>query len=188
MPATVNVNPSFTGLFQNCASLVSVTLPTTQTTGLLAGAITTMFKGCPNLTTINNMDKLGQPANTSILQNATDFATLTPQLTSTVDLSPKLTKLELQGTATYFSKLSNVRLRQGTSGTSGNNQWTGTSPQINVSYTSMSTAQLNTLFADMVVPGAIVSKTIDITSATGAAGLSAGDRLVVTSKGWTITG
>ena len=52
----------------------------------------------------------------------------------------------------------------------------------------MSTAQLNTLFADMVVPGAIVSKTIDITSATGAAGLSAGDRLVVTSKGWTITG
>ena len=40
----------------------------------------------------------------------------------------------------------------------------------------------------MAAQGNVVSKTINITSATGAAGLTAGDRLVITSKGWTITG
>ena len=34
----------------------------------------------------------------------------------------------------------------------------------------------------------VTSKTINITGATGAAGLSAANRLVVTNKGWTITG
>jgi hypothetical protein len=52
----------------------------------------------------------------------------------------------------------------------------------------MSTAQLVQLFNDMAAQGNVVSKTINITSATGAAGLTAADRLIVTSKGWTITG
>jgi hypothetical protein len=70
----------------------------------------------------------------------------------------------------------------------GAGQWTGTSPQINVSYTNMSTAQLVQLFNDMAAQGTVVSKTINITGATGTAGLTPADRLIVTSKGWTITG
>jgi hypothetical protein len=184
MPATVHVTSSFNNLFLNCASLVSVTLPTTQTTGFAASAITSMFSGCPNLTTITNMANLGATSTTvGSVVDATSFAVLTPQLTSTVDLYPRLSRLQVNGTATYRSRLSAVRLRN-----IGASQWTGSSPQIDVSYTDMSTAQLNTLFADMAAQPAVVSKTINITSATGAAGLSAGDRLVITSRGWTITG
>lgn len=183
MPATVNISNYYTSLAGNCSSLTSLTLPTTQTTSLGSGGLGIM-SGCPNLTTVNNMDKLG-PTSTTVgtVQSGTGFATLTPQLTSTIDLYLRLTRLEVQGTATYRSRLSNVRLRN-----TGASQWTGTSPQINVSYTDMSTAQLNTLFADMAAQPVVTSKTIDITSATGAAGLSAGDRLVITSRGWTITG
>jgi hypothetical protein len=67
-------------------------------------------------------------------------------------------------------------------------QWTGSTFQINVSYTNMSTAQIVQLFNDMAAQGIVVSKTINITLATGAAALTAADRLIVTSKGWTITG
>ena len=67
-------------------------------------------------------------------------------------------------------------------------QWTGGSPQINVSYTNMSTANLVQLFNDMAAQGNVVSKTINITGAVGAAGLTPTDRLIVTSRGWTITG
>ena len=67
-------------------------------------------------------------------------------------------------------------------------QWTGSSPQINVSNTNMSTAQIVQLFNDMAAQGNVVSKTINITTATGAAALTAADRLIVTSIGWTITG
>jgi hypothetical protein len=52
----------------------------------------------------------------------------------------------------------------------------------------MSTAQLVQLFNDMAAQGAVVSKTINITSATGAAGLTAANRLIITALGWTITG
>jgi hypothetical protein len=67
-------------------------------------------------------------------------------------------------------------------------QWTGISPQINVSNTNMSTANLVQLFTDMAAQGNVTSKTINITTATGTAGLTAADRLIITSKGWTITG
>jgi hypothetical protein len=67
-------------------------------------------------------------------------------------------------------------------------QWTGTSPQINVSHTNMSTANLVQLFTDMAAQGTVTSKTINITGATGVSGLTAANRLLITSKGWTITG
>jgi hypothetical protein len=88
-----------------------------------------------------------------------------------------------QNTTTNFNKLSSLRLLNASAG-----QWTGASPQINVSFCNLSTAALNTLFADIAAQGNVVSKTINITSCTGAAGLTAADRLVLTSKGWTITG
>jgi hypothetical protein len=52
----------------------------------------------------------------------------------------------------------------------------------------MSTAEIVQLFNDMAAQPSVSSKTINISSATGAAGLTAGNRLIITSKGWTITG
>ena len=40
----------------------------------------------------------------------------------------------------------------------------------------------------MAAQGNVTTKTINITGAEGAASLTAGDRLIITSKGWTITG
>jgi hypothetical protein len=81
------------------------------------------------------------------------------------------------------SRLTSLRMTN-----TGSGQWGGGSPQIDISYTRMDTAALNTFFADIAAQGSVSSKTINITSATGAAGLSAGDRAVLTSIGWTITG
>ena len=44
------------------------------------------------------------------------------------------------------------------------------------------------LFADIAAQGTVTGKTINVTGATGAANLTAADKLVLTSKGWTITG
>jgi len=111
------------------------------------------------------------------------MATTAEEFAGTHDLYPRLSKIGVNGSVTFRSKLTGLRLRN-----TGSGQWGGTNPVIDVSYTDMSTSALNTLFADMAAQPNVTSKTINITSATGAAGLSAGDRLVITSKGWTITG
>ena len=183
LPATVKNTMTLYQAFINCSSLITITLPNTQLISMVDPDLTGLFQNCPNLTTITNMDKIGNPSATGAQHDVSSFLTLSPQLTSTVDLYPRLRDLKINGTVTYRSKMSAVRLRN-----IGASQWGGSSPQIDVSYTDMSTAQLNTLFADMAAQPVVVSKTINITSATGAAGLSAGDRLVITSRGWTITG
>jgi hypothetical protein len=40
----------------------------------------------------------------------------------------------------------------------------------------------------MAAQGNVVSKTINITSATGTAGLTLANRQIITNNGWTITG
>lgn len=184
MPSVVPTNASYNNTFANCRSMQNVVLPTTQTTTGPTSIITSTFTDCWNLKSITNTDKLGSTATNGTLLNGTGFTVPNNfSNTSSLSFSCRLSKLELQGTANLPSKISGLRLTN-----TGTAQWTGTSPQINVSYTNMSTAALNTLFADMAAQGNVTSKTINITSATGAAGLSAGDRLVITSKGWTITG
>jgi len=181
MPATVAATiSSYLNAFQN-SGVSTVTLPTTQTTSV--ATIQNMFTGCYNLKTVTNMDKIGNTATNGTIVTAQTFANLSPNLTS-VTLACRLSKLELQSVGSQPpSALASVRLTN-----TGTGQWTGTSPQIDVSTTGLSTAALNTLFADMAAQGNVVSKTINITNATGAAGLTAADRLVITSKGWTITG
>jgi hypothetical protein len=90
--------------------------------------------------------------------------------------------LELQGTGTGtdLSDLNSLRLRN-----NGSGQYGGSSPQINISFTNLSQAALVQVFNDLPT---VTSKTINITSATGAASLTAGERAIATGKGWTITG
>lgn len=185
MPTTVSTsNTTYLSLVFTCPNLKTLTLPTTQTS--LVNTISTMFSSCGNLTTINNLDKVGSLTATPLVDGTMTNGGFSwvNQLTS-MTFSCPFSILRLNGSSTTqnFNKLNSLRLLNASAG-----QWTGASPQINVSFCNLSTAALNTLFADIAAQGNVVSKTINITSCTGAAGLTPANRLVLTSRGWTITG
>jgi hypothetical protein len=146
-----------------------------------------MFLGCALIKTINNFDKLG---NTSALVgnvtyiDGSSILTNSPLFTTAITTPTKWSRFTINGqSATLRNSITSIRLTN-----TGAGQWGGASPQINISYTNLDTAAINLLFSDMAAQPSVVSKTINITGATGTAGLSAANRLVITSKGWTITG
>jgi hypothetical protein len=186
LPATITSGstPTYFGyMFYISPNLRTITLPTTQSTGV--NFVENFFYNNYSLATINNTDKIGNNStgSTTYLDASAMFSGA--KQVSGLTFSCKFSKLVCNGTNTTSdqSRLSSLRLTN-----VGSGQWGGGSPQIDISYTQMSTSALNLLFGDMAAQGAVISKTINITSATGAAGLSAGDRLVITSLGWTITG
>jgi hypothetical protein len=181
MPSTIaaSVSSGAANAFQNCPKLKTLTLPTTQTTTLVS--LDSIFLNSSSLQTINNLDKLGSPSTSSTSYVlGTNLLTLASSFTGTTDFYCKFSKLELQGSATYRSALTALRLRN-----TGTGQYGGTSPQINISYTNLSQAALVQVFNDLPT---LTSKTIDITDATGAAALTGPERAIATGKGWTITG
>jgi hypothetical protein len=170
-------------MVERCSNLKTLTLPTNRTSSL--NTINQAFFSCGSLTTINNLNMLGSltatPRVDATLTNG--VASFTNTLTS-LSFSFPMTRIDINGSSTTnFNKLNSLRFLNASTG-----QWTGTSPHINISFCDLSTAALNTLFADIAAQGTVTAKTINITSCTGAAGLTAGDRLVLTSIGWTITG
>jgi len=208
LPTSMSSCTIFNNSFADCSSLISITLPnvvSTNTTSFIAcfyqcynlktcvlpGAaqlslvtnIGSMFYLCANLTTLTNFDKIGSLTATPLISaTGNQYNRFTGG--SAISFSGPLSGLNLSGIqSTMRANVQAVRLLNASAG-----QWTGSSPQINVSFTNMSTAQIVQLFNDMAAQGNVVSKTINITSATGAAALTAADRLIVTSKGWTITG
>ena len=185
MPSAISSSTTlFNTLVFGCVSLETLTLPTTQTSSMTT--LTQMFTGCGNLTTINNLNNIGSLTATPLVaaNMVSGAGTWANRLTS-LSFSCPFSQLSLNGstTTTNFNLLNSLRLLNTSAG-----QWTGTSPQINVNFCDLSTAALNTLFADIAAQGTVVSKTINITSCTGAAGLTAANRLVLTSRGWTIVG
>jgi len=186
LPATITSASTITSmgmLFFNSPSYKTITLPTTQLTGL--NNIDLMFYNNWALTTINNTDYLGDNSTSSTTYlNTNDAFYRTFSLTG-LTFTCKFSRFVCNGenTTTEQSRLSLLRMTN-----TGSGQWDGGSPQIDISYTTMSTAALNTFFADIAAQGSVSGKTINITNATGAAGLSSGDRAVLTSLGWTITG
>jgi hypothetical protein len=180
MTATVSTSTTlFTNCFNNCSSLETVTLPSVNQLSLVSD-IQGMFGTCASLTTINNLGKIGSLTATPLVNGGTN----TNMSALSMAFSMPFSSLILNGIgSTQKSNLREVRLLNTSSG-----QWTGSSPQINVSFTNMSTAQLIQLFNDMAAQPSVVSKTINITSSTGVSGLTAGNRSTITTKGWTITG
>lgn len=172
---------SFVSTFVNCTSLETCVLPGAAQLSLVTN-IDNMFQTCSNLTTVTNFDKIGSLTATPLMQG---FSFTFNRLAngSAISFSGPLSIIQLNGNVLQKTDVQAVRFLNASAG-----QWTGVSPQINVSYTNMSTAQIVQLFNDMAAQGNVVSKTINITSATGAAALTAADRLIVTSRGWTITG
>jgi hypothetical protein len=183
LPTTISNNANLTEMCSYCPSLETVTLATTQILSI-AGTLS-MFNNCPNIKTITNLDKLGTSSTVSGgFSNGTTFLTYSSSFTGVVSFVNRWSKLEINGlSSTYMSSCTGLRLSN-----TGASQWGGTSPQINISYTNMSTAALNLLFGDLAAQGTATGKTINITGASGAAGLTAGDRTVITSLGWTIIG
>jgi hypothetical protein len=177
MPATVGAVTTMSSAFSGCINLKTLTLPVTQTTALTD--LSSAFNSCGSLTTINNVDKLGSLGATPLVNLGGNNGA--SSITSLSFRCPMSTFL-FQG-INGFNALNSLRFLNTSSG-----QWTGTSPQINVSNTSLSTAALVQLFNDMAAQGSVVSKTINITSATGAAGLTPANRAIITSIGWTIVG
>jgi len=157
-------------MFQSCYSLSSVTLPTSW------GSITNvsyMFQSCYSLRTINNLQYLGHQTTAS---DFTDFLAYAEAISGTLTIASKLSKIGIYGQSGKSLKTTGIRL------TNGANTWTGSSPQINVSYCSMDATALNTLFGDLET---ISGKTINITGNPGAATC---DKTIATNKGWTVTG
>ncbi len=178
MPVTVGPGTNWITAFFQCLALKTLVLPTSQTTTLTSA--NQLIESCGSLTTITNVDKLGSLGATPLVNlSGMVGANLVPSLTFTCPMS----QFGFNGSATTTNLITSIRFLNTSAG-----QWTGTSPQINISYTSLSTAALVTLFNDMAAQGVVVGKTINITGATGAAGLTAANRLIITSLGWTIVG
>jgi hypothetical protein len=174
LPTTVNSITSFTQTFNGCVNLKTITLPTTQMSSI--NNMQNVITQCGVLTTINNFNRLGSLTATPLVI-APNFRTNAYALQS-MSFSCPFSQLTVNGLgATSFSKLNSLRLLN-----AGAGQWTGTSPQLNVSYCDLGIAALNQLFTDLTT---IVGKTINITGCTGAAGCT---RTIATAKGWTVTG
>ena len=182
LPNTVGAVTSFFSCFINCNSLKTCVLPGSSQLSLVSN-IASMFNSCSNLVTLTNFDKIGSLTATPLItgSNLTNNRFTSG---SAISFSGPFSTLLLNGiSSTIKTNVQSVRLLNASAG-----QWTGSAPQINVSYTNMSTAQIVQLFTDMAAQGAVVSKTINITSATGTAGLTLANRQIITNNGWTITG
>jgi hypothetical protein len=182
LPGSVSSNATnYSVLVQNCNSLQTLTLPSTRTS--LMNNITGMFQSCGNLTTINNLDKVGSLTATPLVSaNMTSTtSTFGTTVLQSLSFSCPFSTLTLNGVAAnssnMFNRLNSLRLLN-----TGAGQWTGGSPQINVSYSDLSASALNQLFTDLTT---ISAKTINITGCTGAATCT---RSIATAKGWTVTG
>lgn len=96
-----------------------------------------------------------------------------------VSATNKLTHIGCYGDSSHFmSGFKGLRV-------SSSAPFSGTSPQINVSYTGMDRSALVQLFNDL--PTVTGGQTIDITGCTGTNDLTADDKAIATAKGWTVT-
>lgn len=184
MPTTISAaTTNFNFFVSGCISLTTLTLPTSRTAAVTS--LSNMFSNAGNLTTINNINFIGSLTATPLVTAAINSGSSSnANLVTTLSFTCPFALLSVSGNASNnFNKLNSLRLLNTSTG-----QWTGTSPQINISYSDLSTAALNTLFADIAAQGTVVGKTINITSCTGAAGLTPANRAVLTGIGWTITG
>lgn len=160
------------GMFQFCYSLLRIYFPNEN---CKSSSMNGAFYGCYNLKEVVNFKII----NDSTPIDFTDIFCACESLQQSITIATRLTKLGIYGSSTVKIKIENIRL------TNPANTFSGSSPQINVSYTSLGQAALVALFNDLPT---LSGKTINITGATGAAALTAGERAIATGKGWTITG
>lgn len=180
LPATAGNITSCASAFSGCHSLTSITFPATgPSTGLTT--MNSMLLNTPVLATLTNTSNLGNPATGAANVTYVDGTSLaTTSSIPTLDFSCKFSKFDANGAVGALNGLTSLRLRN-----NGAGQYGGVSPQIEISYTSLSQAALVQVFNDLPT---VTTKTINITGSSGAASLTAPERAIATGKGWTITG
>jgi hypothetical protein len=171
---TIKLPPDWSGVttthytFQDCQSLVNVELP--QQSG--STACDRMFRNCTALTNNNNYRYICAG---TVSRLGTEFIKDCEKLTGELILDGLFTRLDVMGATNCQMNLSGLRLNV-------NSNWSGASPQINVSYTNLDSNALNVLFGDLPV---MSGKVINI---TGCLGASTCDRSIATDKGWSVSG
>lgn len=133
-----------------------------------------MFYDCAKLEKINGMDY-------SVATHAYNYITNASNLKDTIIDMSAATGLKYVGiygdNSHIISGLKGLRV-------SNEASFTGSAPQINVSYTGMDRAALVQLFNDL--PTVSAGQIINITGCTGTADLTADDIAIAVDKGWTI--
>ena len=140
-----------TSMFNNCYSLQSLTLPAMP----LVTTATSMFNGCVSLQTITNLSALGSTAAST--QGDTMFLNC-EQLTNINMPNTKFTTLGAAGASTLLNKLATIALNASSTFSSA------TAPQLDISYCTLTAAQINAIFAQL--PNNL-AKTVNITGCTG---------------------
>lgn len=188
-------NTSCTSMFSSCASLENIILPSTWTssmttagymfqncyslnyitisTGSTMISVPHMFDNCYNLKTITNINTLGSTT------TASDFGAIIvncENVQQNIICSAKLSAIGVYGASGYTNKLTSLRL------TNTGSTFGGTSPQVDVSWTSLDSTALDLLFGDLP---SLSSKGINITGASGAATCT---KSIAQVKGWIVTG
>ncbi len=170
LPNTWGIVSSIYEMFNGCSSLYSITLPPSW--GNVTNA-NSAFSYCSALKTIENLNFLGS------ITAQSDFASILLScefLQQAIVVGSLLSKIAINGASGKLLKCTSIRL------TNSGSTFTGSSPQVNVSYTSLDVVALNLLFGDLPT---LVGKTINITGCPGAATCT---RTIATAKGWTVTG
>ena len=178
MPTTTGNITTYANFANGSQTIQSITLPTTQSTALTS--LTAAFQNTYSLTGITNLDKLGDPSTSSTIYIDGNAAFYQAYKLTSIDLYCKFSKFGAYGTSNLRLALTSLRLRN-----NGAGQYAGTSPQIDISYTSLGQAALVQVFNDLPT---ITAKTINITGSIGAASLTPAERAIATGKGWTIVG
>jgi len=125
-----------------------------------------------NRTTVG-YDKLGSLTTQCDFTEAFQFNEL---ISGIITISSLITKISIRGLSlSVLNKCTGLRL------TNAGSLFAGTSPQIDISHTSLDAASISLLFGDLPT---LTGKTIRITGATGAADTS--NDAIATAKGWTI--
>ena len=170
LPATWGIVTDVSNLFAACYSLFSIALPATW--GNITNA-NSMFAYCYNLKSVVNAEYLGSQ---TVQCDFTYFMQDCEFLQSNIVINSMVKAIGIYGASGYLLKVTSIRLPNAGS------LFAGSSPQINVSYTSLAAAALDALFTDLPV---LSGKTINITGCPGAATCT---RSIATAKGWTVTG
>ena len=157
-------------MLYNCTSLSSLTLPTSW--GNVTN-VSQMLYNCTSLRILNGIEYLGSQ---TVQSDFTDILRDAQALTGTITINSLLSKVGIYGASGHNLLCTGIRLLNTGS------TFTGSSPQVNVSYTNLDATALNQLFTDLPT---LTGKTINI---TGSLGAGTCDKSIATAKGWTVTG
>lgn len=171
-------------MFANCFSLSKLVLPSTPSP--LQTNAATMFNSCYNLRDLQNTSALGSPLSGSIVPMTILVNGGGAYITGSLSFNANLGSLQTNGaSATQQLGITGIRL------TNTGSTFLGGSPQILVSYCSMDTGSLQTLFTDVSNTAASGSvRTINITGNPGTTGnttnsftYTSGSNIVNTTSG-----